>query len=173
MSLTNFIQEHILIVTGAMEHWEAQMFKFNKVYNHDLTGTYSFGDLDEEALIEIFKDGRVASHLLERQLTKWYPSLTHVKGCKDHDHVDKFNFKYDAKNFTKSGLGFMPSSMLGTGRKFDQKLFEMKSKKMNYICCDIMDFPRVRVVFKKGCELVKKYPTGKISSTQREVLFSE
>ena len=67
----------------------------------------------------------------------------------------------------------MPSSMLGTGRKFDQRLFESKAEKMNYICCDIREFPRIRVVFKKGCELIKEYPTGKIAKTQREVLFSE
>ena len=156
-----------------MEHWEAQMFEFDKVYHYDLTGTYAFGDLSDEALTEIFKDGRVASHLLERQLTKWYPSLTHVGGCEDHDHVDENNVKYDAKNFTKNGLKFMPSSMLGTGRKFDQRLFESKTEKMNYICCDIREFPRVRVVFKEGSELSKEYPKGTISETNGEVLFSE
>jgi len=152
------------------------MFEFNKVYNHDLTGTYTFGDLDEESLTEIFKDGRVASHLLERQLTKWYPSLTHVKGCKDHDHVDEFHFKYDAKNFTKSGgCKFLPSKMIGTGRKFDEKDFKEKTSNMRYIICDIVDFPKVRVLFKRGSELVQKYPNGKISKAKksREVLFSE
>ena len=152
------------------------MFEFNKVYYHDLSGTYTFGDLSEETLTEIFEDGRVASHLLERQLTKWYPFLTHVKGCKDHDHIDESLCKYDAKNFTKSGgCKFLPSSMIGTGRKFNEKEFKEKTTNMRYIICDIVDFPKVRVLFKKGFELAQKYPNGKITKAKksREALFGE
>jgi len=149
------------------------MFKFNKVYHFDLTGAYAFGDLSEEVLTEVFKDGRVASHLLERQLTEWFPSLVHIGKCKDHDHVDTIGRKFDAKNFTKNGLKFMPSSMLGVGRKFDQKLFESKTKKMNYICCDIRNFPKIRVVFKRGSNLSKVYGNGVVPISSSERLFGE
>jgi hypothetical protein len=150
--------------------------EFEKVYTFVLTGTFSFGDLTPPQLIDIFKDGRVASHLLEPQLVKWFPELRHVKGCRDHDHVNKVDesIKYDAKNFTKtSGLKFVPSKMIGTGRKFDKAKFhkEVKEKKMNYICCDIVDFPKVRVLFKRGTDLLKEYPTGSIGVPKRDLLF--
>ena len=32
----------------------------------------SFGDLSNNELSDMFTDGRLASHFLERQLTKWY-----------------------------------------------------------------------------------------------------
>lgn len=148
--------------------------KFNTVYKFDLTGTFSFGDLDNEALMETFKDGRVASHLLEPQLVSWFPELKHVKGCKDHDHVNRAdeNIKYDAKNFTTAvGCKFMPSGMIGTGRKFDREQFLFKTENMNYIICDIVDFPKVSVVFKKGKELSDQYPNGCIAKIKREELF--
>jgi hypothetical protein len=47
----------------------------------------SFGDLSKEEVYECMKDGRLASHFLERQLTKWFPALTRVDQ-KGHDHVD-------------------------------------------------------------------------------------
>ena len=145
--------------------------ELNKTYSFEIKNL-AFGDLTKEDLIEIYKDGRVASHLLERHLTKWFPQLTHVPGCADHDHLDNTGQQYDAKNFTKSGLNFKPSKMLGVGRTFDYDVMVEKASKLIYIACDIVDFPKVRVVFKSGSELARDYPNGKISKTKREVLFS-
>lgn len=145
--------------------------KLNKTYSFEIKNL-AFGDLTKEDLIEIYKDGRVASHLLERHLTKWFPQLTHVPGCADHDHLDATGQQYDAKNFTKSGLNFKPSKMLGVGRTFDYDVMVEKASKLIYIACDIVDFPKVRVVFKSGSELARDYPNGKISKSKREVLFS-
>jgi hypothetical protein len=133
---------------------------------------YAFGDLTRQEAIECYKDGRVASHFLERQLTKWFPELTHIKGCKDHDHVDGSGNKYDAKNFTPSGgLKFKPSAMLGSGRSFNAEVAHAKAENMIYICCDIVDFPAVRVIFKSGKDLIAEYPKCEIPKRHREVLF--
>jgi hypothetical protein len=161
-----------------MEPWGAQMnkIKFDTIYKFDLSGTFSFGSLNKEQLKEIYKDGRVASHLLEPQLVNWFPEIRHVKGCKDHDHVDRIdeNIKYDAKNFTKAGgCKFLPSNMIGVGRKFDQEQFLFKTQKMNYIICDIIDFPEIKVIFKKGSQLADKYRNGCIPKSKREELFGE
>ena len=48
---------------------------------HLMTDTYhirniSFGDLEKDDIHDILKDGRLASHFLERQLEVWYPHLT-------------------------------------------------------------------------------------------------
>lgn len=145
--------------------------KLNKTYEYDLTNTMSFGDIKQERLYEFFKDGRNASFMLEEQLTHWFPELTRVEGNKDHDHISENGVKYDAKNFTKHGLNFMPSNQIGAGRKFDSVVAYQKANKLVYICCDIVDFPKVKVVFKDGKDLVKSYPSCKVSKNKRELLF--
>ena len=145
--------------------------KLNKTYEYDLTNTMSFGDIKQERLYEFFKDGRNASFMLEEQLTHWFPELTRVEGNKDHDHISENGVKYDAKNFTKHGLNFMPSNQIGAGRKFDSVVAYQKANKLVYICCDIVDFPKVKVIFKDGKDLVKSYPSCKVSKNKRELLF--
>ena len=145
--------------------------ELNKTYDFDLTDTMSFGDIKQERLYEFFKDGRNASFMLEEQLIHWFPELTRVEGNKDHDHISEDGVKYDAKNFTKGGLNFMPSNQIGAGRKFDSVIAYEKANKLVYICCDIVDFPKVRVIFKSGKDLVKDFPNCKVSKTNREVLF--
>ena len=145
--------------------------KLNKTYEYDLTNTMSFGDIKQERLYEFFKDGRNASFMLEEQLTHWFPELTRVEGNKDHDHISENGVKYDAKNFTKHGLNFMPSNQIGAGRKFDSVVAYQKANKLVYICCDIVDFPKVKVIFKDGKDLVKSYPNCKVSKNKRELLF--
>mgnify|MGYP001374832678 FL=1 len=145
--------------------------ELNKTYYFDLTDTMSFGDIKQERLYEFFKDGRNASFMLEEQLIHWFPELTRVEGNKDHDHISEDGVKYDAKNFTKGGLNFMPSNQIGAGRKFDSVIAYEKANKLVYICCDIVDFPKVRVIFKSGKDLVKDFPNCKVSKTNREVLF--
>ena len=145
--------------------------ELNKTYDFDLTDTMSFGDIKQERLYEFFKDGRNASFMLEEQLIHWFPELTRVEGNKDHDHISEDGVKYDAKNFTKGGLNFMPSNQIGAGREYDEVIAYEKANKLVYICCDIVDFPKVRVIFKSGKDLVKDFPNCKVSKTNREVLF--
>lgn len=144
----------------------------DKVYEFEVEN-FEFGGLSREVCIEIFKDGRVASHFLERQLTLWFPTLTHIKGCKDHDHVDVDGVKYDAKNFTKGGLTFSPSNQTGAGRKFNEAIAHGKANKLIFICCDIVDFPRIRVKFAKGTDLVVSHPKCKIEKSEREEFFKQ
>ena len=65
----------------------------------------------------------------------------------------------------------MPSNQIGAGRKFDSVVAYQKANKLVYICCDIVDFPKVKVVFKDGKDLVKSYPSCKVSKNKRELLF--
>ena len=145
--------------------------ELNKTYDFDLTDTMSFGDIKQERLYEFFKDGRNASFMLEEQLIHWFPELTRVEGNKDHDHIGENGVKYDAKNFTKGGLNFIPSNQIGAGREYDEVIAYEKANKLVYICCDIVDFPKVRVIFKSGKDLVKDFPKCRVTKTNREVLF--
>ena len=145
--------------------------ELNKAFKF-LIEDFSFGTLSQERLVNIGRDGRVASHLLEPQLEDWFPELTHVAGCKGYDHYDQTGQLYDAKNFTKNGLKFMPSNQIGSGRKFCFETTKEHASDLIYICCDIVEFPEIRVVFKDGKDLLEEYPNGMVSKGQREDLFS-
>jgi hypothetical protein len=144
----------------------------NKVYEFEIEN-FQFGDLSRDECIECFKDGRVNSHFAERQLTKWFPSLTHIQGCKDHDHIDTDGVCYDAKSFTKNGLDFKPSNQKGSGRKFNESVAHAKAADMIYICCDILDFPKMKVKFVKGSELIKTYPKCSVTLSMRNKFFKQ
>jgi hypothetical protein len=144
--------------------------ELDKTYDFKIDSV-SFGSISKARIHEFFKDGRVASFFLEEQLPHWFPELTRIEGNKDHDHVDTRGRKYDAKNFTKGGLKFMPSNQMGAGRKFNALVAHNKANKLIYICCDIIEFPKVRVKFIKGSELIKEYPKCSVPKSKREVLF--
>jgi len=144
--------------------------RLNETYNFNVKNV-SFGNIPPDRILEFFKDGRVASFFLEEQLQHWFPELTRIEGNKDHDHLDRDGRKYDAKNFTKNGLKFKPSNQIGKGRKFNKEIAHAKAAKLRYICCDIVEFPKVRVKFVDGKDLVKEYPRCEISKGKREDLF--
>ncbi len=143
---------------------EPNTIKYNITYVHKIEN-FSFGNLPESTMIEIYKDGRAFSHFIESWLAINYP-LTHVKGCKDHDHTDihNENIKYDQKTFTKQGCKFMPSNMIGTGRKLDKSVLAEKSKKLIYIIVSNVNFPEIKVKFVKGTDLIASYPGGVVPS---------
>ena len=143
---------------------------YNKNYNFKINAT--FGDLPTSVLEKVLKDGRLATHFLERQLEVWFPELTCVN-AKGYDHVRKgSDILYDQKCFTKGGLGFAPSKMLGAGRKINIEEAHAHANTIDYIACDITEFPKVVVRFVKGSDLVEKYPTCKVKYNQREELFA-
>ena len=145
--------------------------KNNKVYDFNL-GNLSFGELSSKVITEVMSDGRVSSHFLERHLPIWFPELEFVSGCRDHDHVNvKSGLKYDQKSFTKNGCRFMPSSMIGAGRKFNKDKFLEKADSLTYIICDVTSLPKVRVIFKEGNQLANQYPKGEIPFREKERFF--
>ena len=146
------------------------LIELNETYEFEIEN-YSFADLTQEELNKLYQDGRYASPFLEIQLTKWFNELTHVPGNKWRDHFGKNGKSYDAKNFTKNGLKFKPSNMLGQGRTYVAEVAHKKAKKLIYICCDIVEFPKIRVRFVEGSELVKQYPKCEISSANREAFY--
>ena len=148
---------------------EIQMYK---TYSYNFTNEVKFGSLPVEILYKLFQDGRNASFMLEEWLAIYFPSLTRVEGNKDHDHIDTNGVKYDAKNFTKKGLKFMPSNQIGKGRTFDKTQAHEKAVKLVYICCDIVDFPQIHIRFIPGKDLMKKYPKCSVLFSKRSELFN-
>jgi len=133
----------------------------------------SFGNLPKETVIDLFRDGRISSAFLEEHIPLWYPKLKRVIGNKDHDHIGKDGRYYDAKNFTKNGLKFCPSSQIGAGRKINKEKAAESANKLIYILCDIVEFPSIRIVFKNGVLLMKHYPSFTIPYKDRSNIFGE
>ena len=157
------------VVNKMIQTMEIQMYK---TYSYNFTNEVKFGSLPVEILHKLFQDGRNASFMLEEWLAIYFPSLTRVEGNKDHDHIDTNGVKYDAKNFTKKGLKFMPSNQIGKGRTFDKTQAHEKAVKLVYICCDIVDFPQIHIRFIPGKDLMKKYPKCSVLFSKRSELFN-
>ena len=141
---------------------EENIIIYDYTFIHMITN-FSFGNLPESSVIDILKDGRAFSHFIEPWLAINYP-LIHIKGCKKYDHTDinDENVKYDQKTFTKGGCKFMPSNMIGEGRTFNKEIFEEKAKKLIYIIVSNVNFPKIKIKFVKGIELIVQYPMGVI-----------
>jgi len=137
---------------------------FNKTFIFNLVD-YSFGNLPSQMIIEIFKDGRPFSHFIEKWLSLNF-QLIHITGCKSYDFIDENDeiIKYDQKTFTSRGCKFMPSNMIGEGRKFDKEIFETKAQNLNYIIVSNVNFPEIKIKFVKGTDLINTYPNGVIPS---------
>jgi len=142
----------------------------NRVFTHTIE-SISFGNIPNPILKEIYTDGRAFSHLIEPWLAVNYP-LTHIKGCRNHDHVDNENSQYDQKTFTKRGCNFMPSNMIGEGRTFNKEIFEEKAKHLIYIIVSNIHFPEIKIKFVRGIDLLVNYPNGKIPLKDFDKFFN-
>lgn len=135
----------------------------------------SFGNLDSSELNKLFADGRVASHFMEIQITKWFPELERKevkRGRAKSDHIDKSGNMYEMKSLTKCGCKLMPSYQYGGSRTFDYDEYKELAEQTRYIICDIRAFPMVTVVFKKGEDLAKMFPKGLVSLKESELLYA-
>jgi hypothetical protein len=146
---------------------------FNVTFLHTIQN-YGFGNVPNNVCIRHFKDGRNFSPIIEPWLEQNYPSLKWIGGCKGHDLEDiaDENIKYEQKTFTKGGCKFMPSNMIGVGRKFDQTIFEEKTKKLIFIIVGNIDFPNIKIKFVRGTDLLVNYPDGKIPLKDFDKFFN-
>ena len=148
--------------------------ELNKVYEFEVPNT-KFGDLTQEELNSLFRDGRVASHFLEIQITKWFTELQRKevkRGRAKTDHIDNHNNLYEMKNFTKYGCKVMPSYQYGGSREFNFIEYEQLAKETTYIICNIQKFPKIKVLFKNGNDMVKLFPKGLIDVKQEDILYA-
>ena len=144
----------------------------NKTFRHTLTNL-KWDKLPCHSIHEILKDGRAFSFFIEPWLSQVYP-LIRIKDSKDHDFVDlkTQSVKFDEKTFTKNGCKYVPSYMLGLGRKFDQNKFIEKANDLVYVIVSNINFPHINVKFVEGKELIKKYPKGGIPLGDHDKFFS-
>ena len=138
-----------------------------------LITNYSFGRIPQEALDELFKDGRVVSRFVEAEVAERFSGLrlAESSNANGYDLVGRGGKKLEVKTFTKGGCKFVPSYMVGSGRKLDAE----KAKKetvAKYLClADVTDFPFITIVFKRFDNIWRDYPNGSIPPSQRAKLF--
>ena len=144
---------------------------YDHTFEFDLTGKVSFGDLPMDLLHKLFTDGRVASKFLEHHLPLWFPELE-FRDAQGYDHVRITDGRrFDLKGFTPRGACYAPSEMLGKGRNIIESKVHAHAREIDYIFSDITEFPTVRIVFKRGTEMVERFPNTKIKYNQRDELF--
>ena len=145
-------------------------YELNKTFEFNLTNI-SFDNIPSDKLIKLFTDGRHASHILELWVeTNFIDKKKH--NVKDHDFIDNNNNFMEAKNFTKNGAKFMPSRMLGVGRKYIKEEADKVIKSNIYVITDINDMPKIKMRFVKGIDLLEKYPNAIIPFKLRDEFFN-
>ena len=146
---------------------------FDTVYHIDLTGKVKFGDLPEAVLNRLFQDGRVASKFLEHYVPMWFPELKFVDK-RGYDHVDEATgkVKYDLKGFTKYGARFLPSNMVGGNRVINLVEAHAHAQTIDYIFSDVINFPKVRIQFRKGTDLTQQFPSCQVKLEELDQLFN-
>jgi hypothetical protein len=146
-------------------------YELNKLYTFKMKNI-SFDNVPIDLLINLFKDGRHASHILELWVETNFANITR-KNEKDHDFIDDNSNYIEAKNFTKNGAKIMPSRMIGVGRKYIKEEADKVINSNIYIVTDINDMPTIRMKFVKGTDLLKKYPKAVIPFKLRNEFFNE
>lgn len=128
--------------------------QLNTPYEFDFTGTISFGNLEPEFLYDMFKDGRFCCEPLSRHLEQTFDDLVFVDK-KGYDFTWNSR-KIEKKQITNGGLKFCPSSMIGAGRKvnYDEVVSHILDNNLLYVLADITEFPKVRVAFVEGLQLL-------------------
>lgn len=163
-----------LVVIGDGPVYDIEL---NRVYSFNLP-SFTWPGLSIDTTNTVCKNGAASSKYIEHMLCSdsFFPKLIY-KDKPGYDYIQDsypgLKTKLDLKNFTNGGSKFMPSSMIGTGRTVDKEEFHSHAKELTYIFCDIIDFPKIKVIFKDGEDLICKYPNGHIYKTRRNELFSD
>ena len=146
------------------------LYELNKTY-HKKFEDVKFDNLDEVSLLKAFLNGSTISRFIELWLARNYDKLM------DSDTVeyDLWDFekkrKVEVKSFTKGGCNFMPSYMIGAGRKLEEeKAYEYIDGKI-FCIVDIIDYPNIYYKFIEGDVLQWDYPKYKIPIKQRTTFF--
>jgi hypothetical protein len=101
-------------------------------------------NIDEEAVREYFTDGRRVSFIIERRIARVLNGTLAESEGAGFDLFDSKGDKWEVRSISRSGVFFSPSAMVGSGRKFEEKGFLQKLKKVKgFILSDIDAFPEV------------------------------
>lgn len=154
-----------------MKRISANKIKYNEVY--EFTFNIAIDGWTDDEIKSLLQDGRVNSHLLEKQIPKWFE--LDFENQAGYDHIDKFGNKYEQKGF-KQSCNLQPSKCVGKGREYsleaqaEHRTF-VKNNKLKYILTDVSAYPTVKLVFKEGLELLNEFPDAVIKKKSKSKIF--
>lgn len=122
--------------------------------------------LDKQDVIEYFMDGRKSSFIFENRIVKDYTggSRSDSEGS-GWDIQDRNGYRWEVRSLTNSGIYFCPSSMVGSGRKFEEEGFLNKLNSIaGYIITDITKFPNVPVYRVASSQVLDWYRKGELGA---------
>lgn len=84
---------------------------------------------------------------MEHLIESLFSNLTRLKQENANlDFIDSKGNNYETRVVTKNGASFIPSNMIGKGRKFDALGFAEKLGQIDYfMLCDINNFPKIEI----------------------------
>ena len=146
------------------------IYEMNKTYSYKFEDV-KFDNLDEVSLLKAFMHGSTISRFIELWLAQNYDKLMDS----DTPEYDLWDFekkrKVEVKSFTKSGCRFMPSYMIGAGRKLDEeKAYEYVDGKI-FCIVNIKDYPNIWYKFVEGDKLNWYYPKYVIPAKDEKEFF--
>lgn len=132
-------------------------------------------NLTQTEVKSYFRDGRRLSPIAERRIAREILRGQHPGDGLPYDAIDESGKRWEVRCMTKGGVYFCPSSMVGSGRTFEEAGFLNKLDIVEgFIICDAVQFPVVPLwIIKSGAirTLWRSGALGKNSSISRKKFF--
>lgn len=124
----------------------------------------SFGPLHKKQLIKLYSDGRIGGRMVEPIVAEIFLDYRcDIGGNNKYDIIrESTDGKNEVKTYTKSsGCKLIPSSQIGTGRKYNREAFIKRANSIEkYFIVDIRDFPNIAIIAHDSKDIIKRYPDG-------------
>ena len=110
--------------------------------------------VDQNDVIEIFKDGRSSTPIIKMRLKRENPGWNLYPSANNHELLDPYNCRWKVRSITRHGVDFRLSRHIGIGRELNINTFQEELGGLNgYILADVVLFPSVPV-YKVPIDLV-------------------
>jgi len=126
---------------------------FDPQHNYHIKFDIKIGGLCAADVNALFKDGRVASHIIDKSLSKLFnnihfrhnsgsPSDLTLVAPSPNNITKTSHYKLESKTLTAGGLRLIPSGQLGKGRSFDMSEALARATLVDYyVLTDIRQSP--------------------------------
>jgi len=158
--------------------------ELNKTYEFDLGDMSHCGMSHQEMIDHYNSNSSPLSFLVEKLLPKWFDDIVYDQTPhKIVENGNVINIKpdlrdketrttlMDQKAFNLKGGDFKRSSMKGVGREVNTELWLAWVKAQTFVWTDFTELPKVRVTALTGDECLERFPNGRISKNDKELLF--
>lgn len=144
-------------------------FPKKSVLSWDIDSLTAAMKLDASEVRQYFTDGRRASFLLERRISREIVQGTIAKSeGAGYDVIDPAGGKWEVRSLTRRGTYFCPSYMVGKNRKFELQGFLDKLDEVEgYIISDIELFPNIPVWVVSADEVLTWWNENKLQADSK------